>query len=559
MTPDDKPVGGIGNAGTHAPAPVPAAPAHSPWESHAFRLLFGLWVGANLCGWMHESTSGWLMASLQASPFEVGLLQALAAFPSFFLALPSGALADLVDRRKILLIAYVAATVVSFALGLLLLAGKLSTGVLLLAALAMGVTFSLRLPAYAALMQEVLPRAAVPRAIVWNGASMNASRIVGPAVVGVIMTWAAPAYAYLLNGVLFLGLTLVLIRWRRRRERASTLPSERFIGAIRVGLQFARQTPAMRAVLIRSFVYYFFAIVQFALLPVVVRDQLDGQPGTYTMLFGLFGLGAVGVAFSIGRLRERFSRDQVIAIAIGMQAIASLLFAFTTFKPLLAFGMILAGYGWMLVASIFSVTAQFALPAWVRGRGLAAVQMAFMGGGSLGSVFWGQVANTWSIPVAFQLALVGTLASLLLFKRYAISKLREEDFTPSSYWSVPEGTASVEHDEGPVQVVVEYLIDPKDEDAFTEVMQESRRMRLRTGAMSWSLFRDSAVPGRYIEQWVEESWLELLRHRDRLTVTELAVRDQKRAFHIGPNPPTMTYLIAHDFSQRHAEPGSTSV
>ena len=534
-------------------------PSSNPWASRPFRLLFGLWIGANLCGWMHEAASGWLMASLYATPFEVALLQAFTAFPAFLLALPSGALSDLVDRGRIIVLAYSLVTVASFAVGISILAGYLSPGLLLIAALAMGVTFALRLPAYASLMQEVLPRIAVPRAIVWNGASMNASRIFGPSIVGIVIAWGEPAYVYLINGCAMLALTVLLLRWRRPRTRASTLPSERFFGAIRVGLQFARQTPALRAVLIRSFAYFFFAIVPLALLPVVVRDELDGESSTYTMLFGLFGLGAIIVVPTMQWLRTKLSGDQLVGAAVGLQALAALAFALSTNIGILALAMVAAGYSWLAVASVLSVTAQFVLPAWVRGRGLAAVQMAFMGGGAFGAAIWGQVANTWSIPIAFGVTAASSLASIALIRWYPVTGLAEEDLTPSRYWPEPAIATSIEHDEGPVQVMVEYLIDPVNEEPFTSLMQESRRLRLRSGAISWALFRDPANAGRYVEQWVEESWLEFLRHRDRLTLGEQEVRDRKRAFHIAGDPPVWTYLVATDLARRRTEAGATAV
>ncbi len=508
---------------------------------------------------MHEATSAWLMASLGASAFVVALLQSASSLPTFLLALPSGALTDLVDRRRILITAYAMMSSVGIVLGIVLLAGFASPGVLLAGALAMGLTFSLRLPAYSAVVQEVVPREALPRAIVWAGAAMNASRTVGPLAAGTIIAWSGPAYSFIVTGILMLGVTVALVRWRRPRAPASTLPSERFIGAMRVGLQFARQTPAVWAALIRGTAYFLSAVALVALLPVVVRDELDAGPNTFSLLFSLFGLGAVTLALTIHIWRSRLSRDGMIISGIAMQTAAAIAFAVFENVAVLAVAMFLSGVAWISVASALSVTAQLALPAWVRGRGLAAVQMAFMGGGTIGALVWGQVATTWNLRIAFAAAAVATLASLTLARRYPLAGIREEDLTPSSHWREPEVASPVEHDEGPVQVMLEYLIDPKDSEAFVALMQESRRSRLRGGASSWAVFRDPANPGRYVEQWVEESWLELLRHRDRLTVAERELRDAKRAFHIGDGPPAISYLIAEDVARRKRDQGSTTV
>ncbi|MGE5793686.1 MAG: MFS transporter [Bacteroidota bacterium] len=541
------------------PSPSPAAPRPSPWACAPYRLLLGSWLGANVCMSMHEATSAWLMASLGASALVVALLQSAASLPSFLLALPSGALTDLADRRRILVVAHALMSVVGLALGAALLAGFASPGILLAGAFAVGVTLALRLPAHSALVQEVLPRASLPRAVVWNGATMNAARTVGPLIAGVIIASAGPAFAFLAMGLAMLVFTVVLARWPRPRAPASTLPSERFVGAMRVGLQFARETPAVRAAIIRGSCYFLAAVALVALLPVVVRDRLAAGPNTFTLLFGLFGLGAVTLAFTVGALRQRLSRDGMIAMGITLQTGATLAFALSTNVVVLAAAMVASGFAWISVAASLGITAQLALPAWVRGRGLAAVQMAYMGGGTFGALLWGQIATTWNLQIAFLAAAVATAASFVLARRYPVSTLREENLTPSRHWREPEVAMPVEHDEGPVQVMIEFLIDPKDADAFVELMQASRRSRLRAGASSWALFRDPANPGRYVEQWVEESWLELLRHRDKFTESERELRDAKRAFHVGPEPPVRIVLVAEDFARRKPDQGSTTV
>jgi MFS family permease len=508
---------------------------------------------------MHEATSAWLMASLGVSAVLVALLQSAASLPSLLLALPSGALTDLADRRRILIAVHALMSAVGVALAALLFAGLASPGILLAGAFAMGMTFALRLPAHSALVQEVLPRAALPRAVVWNGATMNAARTVGPPVAGVIIALAGPPYAFLAMAIIMLGSTVVLARWPRPRTPPSALPSERFVAAMRVGLQFVRESPAVRAALIRGSFYFLSAVALVALLPVVVRDRIGAGPNTYTLLFGLFGLGAVALAFTIGTLRRRLSRDDMITAGIVLQTGAALAFALSTNVVVLGVAMVASGFAWISVASSLGVTAQLALPPWVRGRGLAAVQMAYMGGGTLGALLWGQIATSWGLVAAFAASAVGAAASLLLARRYPLSSLREENLAPSQHWREPDLVTSVAHDEGPVQVMVEYVIDPKNAPAFIALMQQSRQSRMRAGASSWAFFRDPENPGRYVEQWVEESWLELLRHRDRLTVSERELRDAKWAFHLGPEPPVRIVLVAEDIARRRPDQGTPTL
>lgn len=322
------------------------------------------------------------------------------------------------------------------------------------------------------------------------------------------------------------------------------------MAAIRLGLQFARQTPAMRAAVARGAAYYFFAVATLALLPVVVRDRLEAGAGTFTLLFALFGVGALAMPLCMEHLRKRLSGDGLIALATVLQAVAAAAFAVSGDTAVLALAAVASGFAWIAVGVALQVVAQLSLPAWVRGRGLAAVTMAFMAGSACGSIVWGELATRGSLALAFGAAALGSLASLGLRRWFPTSHLPEEDLTPSRHWPEPSVAMPIEDDEGPVIVTIEYHIDPDQADAFTELMQESRPLRLRGGAVSWALLRDSARPGRFIEQFVEESWIELLRHRDRVTMAERELRDRKFAFHVGAAAPVVTYLVAQDLTRR---------
>jgi MFS family permease len=211
--------------------------------------------------------------------------------------------------------------------------------------------------------------------------------------------------------------------------------------------------------------------------------------------------------------------------------------------------MFLAGAAWISVANSLTVSAQLALPDWVRARGMSIYQMALMAGSAAGAALWGQIAS-WS-SVRDSLLGSAALAVLMLFvlRRWHIEAHGEEDLTPQRVWSEPVTKIPLQPDDGPVMVTVEYLIDPQDAAAFTEVMRASRRSRLQQGALSWGLFRDTNEPRRYIEYYVDESWVEHLRRFDRVTAADVLLRERRLAFHRGDGPPRVNRFLGESVTR----------
>jgi quinol monooxygenase YgiN len=199
---------------------------------------------------------------------------------------------------------------------------------------------------------------------------------------------------------------------------------------------------------------------------------------------------------------------------------------------------------WISTANSLTLAAQLALPNWVRARGMAIYQMALMGGAAAGSLLWGQVAGLGSVRIAVgAAAAVGPLLWLST-RRLTVEGGADPDFSPAKAGNVPQVAIEVGPDEGPVMVTVEYQIDPADAAGFAEVMQKTRRARLRQGALSWGLFRDTAAPGRYIEYFVDESWVEHLRRLERFTAADAGLRERRLAFHRGDTQPEVRRFVA---------------
>ena len=510
-------------AGT-APRPSGSS-AWSPLRNSLFR---GLWIAtvvSNIGEWMQDVGAGWLMTSLSSSPSMVALVEAADTFPLMLLALPAGALADIVDRRRLLIVMQSYLLVVACALGILTLFGLTTSWVLLGFTFALGVGAALTMPAWSAILPDLVRTDELTSAVALNGIAINVSRAIGPAIAGVLVAAVGPWLVFVLNAISYVGIVVVLVRWRRE-HRKSALPAERFLSALRVGMRFVLHTRPLQVVLIRGIAFFAFASATWALFPLIVRRELAQGPEIYGLLLTCIGAGAVGGAMLLPRVRAKYSRDAVVAGATILYALAALALAYVHNLALLAVAMVATGVAWISILSALQVSAQLTLPPWVRARGLAAFVVVFMGGMALGSILWGQVANRVGIPMALTAAAAGLALSLAATWRYKLGDHQVLDFSPSSDWPLPVLTETPEPDR-PVMVTIEYRVRTDRRTEFVDAMQEVRQMRRRNGAYFWQLFHDSEDPSRFVECFMDESWIEHLRQHERASVADREI--QRRA------------------------------
>jgi len=308
-----------------------------------------------------------------------------------------------------------------------------------------------------------------------------------------------------------------------------------------VGVQFVRQSGRLKAVLLRIALFFFHSTALIAMLPLVARGLAGGDAATFTVLLASMGMGAIATALLMPRLRQSFTRDRLVLVGTLLQSGATLAVAFSPNVAVAVPAMFVGGMAWIATANSLSVSAQLALPDWVRARGMAMYQMAIMGASALGAGLWGQIATMSSVQLSLALAAVTGSIAMWLAQRYVVDLYIEEDLSPSHALKVPQADAppAVGH----VLVTIEYRIDPARAEDFHTVMQESRRSRLRQGALSWELLRDITDPARYFEQIIDESWTEHLRRFDRVTGADVALRERKLAFHLGEDPPVVTRCV----------------
>ncbi|MEO8751091.1 MAG: MFS transporter [Casimicrobiaceae bacterium] len=509
-----------------------AAQARSPWSPLRDALFRNLWLAtivSNVGTWMQDVGAGWLMTSLTSSPSLVALVEAADSIPVMLLALPAGALADIIDRRRLLIGVQLYLLAVAGALALCTWLDVVTAWGLLGFIFVLGIGGSLVMPAWAAIVPELVPASELPAAIALNSIAINVSRAIGPAIAGLLVAAVGPWLVFLLNALSYFGILWVLMRWQRQ-HRKSALPAERFVSAIRVGLRFITHTRALQIVLIRGTAFFIFASATWSLLPVIVRRELDRGPEIYGLLLTCIGIGAVGGAMVLPRLRTRFSRDVLVAGASVLYALAELALAHVQNLGLLGAAMLATGMAWIAILSALQVSAQITLPEWVRARGLAAFVVVLMGGMALGSILWGQAATRFGIPAALTTAALGMLAAIALTWRFRLGDHEVVDFTPSMDWAAPVLAETPEPDAGPVMVSIEYRIRHGKRAEFVAAMQEVREMRRRNGAFFWELFHDSAAPARYVEYFMDESWTEHMRQHERASVADRDTLHRARAF-----------------------------
>jgi MFS family permease len=525
---------------TNPPAPSSLA----PFRHRTFSVLWSATVVANIGTWMQNAAAGWLMTSLDPDPLMVSLVQVATSLPLFLFALAGGALADIVDRRRVLIAiqTMVVALVASF--GTLIFLRIVTPAILLAFSFLVGSAAALVAPAWLSIIPQLVPRAHLAPAIALNGVAINVSRAVGPALAGLIIVAWGMAAPFWLNALSTLGVIAALVWWRPAADTAARLlPKEKFARAMWAGLRHACYNPHLRATLIRTVGFSVFASAYWALLPLIARDQVAGGPRLYGLLLGAIGAGAVTVAFLLPLAQRRFGAEApAIAGSIGT-AIALVLFGLARHPATAIAASYLAGVSWMAVLAAVNLSAQVGLPAWVRGRGLAIFTTFLFGGLSLGSIAWGKLAAATSLPAAHFVAAAGALLAIPLLARFRLQTGAGVNFTPSMHWPQPPLSHEIEADRGPVLVTIEYQIDPADHAAFVEAVTKLAPERRRHGAFACGLFEDAAQAGRFVETFMLDSWVEHLRQHDRFTEADRAREQVVRGFH-REGAPKVTHLIA---------------
>jgi MFS family permease/quinol monooxygenase YgiN len=515
----------------------------SPLRQPVFR---SLWIASAISSvgtWMHDVGAAWLMTTLAPnSPILVALMQAASSLPFFLLALPAGAIADVIDRRKMLLWTQTWMLLVAALLGILTMANLTTPGILLGLTFAMSIGSSMNMPVWQAVTPELVPKEELPQAVTLSGIVVNLSRSIGPALAGIIIATSNIGFVFLLNATTFLSVIWVIYNWKRSHS-VSALPTERVVGAIQAGVRYVRHAPVFQSVIYRTIAYIFFASALFALLPLLGRNELKLDAFGYGIILGFWGIGGLAGAFLLPQLRKQFSIDRLVAGCSAVMGLMMLVLSSQRNFFLVCGVMLFVGISSLGVMVSLNVAAQSAVPSWVKARALAVQLLVFQGSMSLGSLLWGAIAQRYSLSISLASAGIGLLVGIVLTARYRLKCSELLDLRASLHWDQPTHAFEPCANDGPVLVTLEYYIDPDKAEEFTLAMQALARIRRRDGAIQWGLYQDVSDPSRFVETALIESWAEHRRQYDRVTNSDRVVEERVLTFHIGAEPPKVAEMV----------------
>jgi MFS family permease/quinol monooxygenase YgiN len=528
-------------------APAASFSMWSPLRQPVFRALWIASAVSNIGTWMHDVGAAWLMTDLSPSPVLIALMQAASSLPFFLLALPAGAIADVVDRRKMLLLTQGWMLLIATLLGVLTLANITNPWLLLILTFALSLGSAMNMPVWQAVTPELVTKEELPQAVTLSGIVINLSRSIGPALAGIIIAQAGTGAVFLINAASFVGVMLVIYQWQRTPTN-STLPTERVVGAIQAGVRYVRYAPVFQTVLIRTGVYIFFGSALFALLPLLGRRELKLDAFGYGIILGFWGIGGLSGAFILPKLRQKFSIDQIVALSSVVMGLMMLGLGSVRSLYIVCALMFLVGIASLSVMVSLSVSAQTSVATWVRARALAVHLLLFQGFMTLGSLLWGTVAQRTSISLALTGAGVGLIVSALLTMGYRLRCAEILDLSASLHWHQPIQAFEPCPNDGPVLITLEYRIAPSNAEEFNKAMQALSKIRRRDGAIQWGLYQDLSDPSRFVETLLVESWAEHKRQFERVTNSDRLIEERARAYHIGEEPPKVSQMIYSDYA-----------
>jgi MFS family permease len=531
-----------------------------PLRNGTFRHLWIASVIGWLGTWLQNTGAGWLMTSLAPQPLIVAMVQAATIMPVFLLALPGGALADIVDRRIFLLSTQIWTIMAATLLAVLTLCHVMTAGWLLVLTFAIGIGSALTAPAWSAIVPELVPREDMVQAIALNGIGYNLTRAVGPAIAGFLILLGGSSLAFSMYAISILAVISALFSWRRNR-RFTGLPREHFVSAMRAGMRFVRNTPAIQAAMIRTASYAIPASAPWALLPLYVRHDLGLGPGMYGLILGMMGVGGVTSGMLLPVVRAKLSRGAtVIGCTLLSCAGMAIVGAFRHWIPA-AFGMLLFGLGWTSAFATIQAAAQLVCPPWVRARALSLYQLAQNGALTLGSIAWGVLGGEIGIARTFVAASAFGLILMLIARYFSIEAIVRAASSPDEQAALlpeapaPEFVPLLRSSRGRVMEMAYYRVEPLQRIDFLKLMNELHHVRGRAGAVFWQVYEDVAHPENWVEVWSMESWTEHLREAIRLSEDDKRLLAAVSVFQHETHRPSR-YLAVDPHEYLHAHPSN---
>ncbi len=532
-TQDDAAVGTTGNKSS------------STWFALRNPVFCRLWVATLLSGTFVSSqdvTATWLMHDLGASPFWLSLMATAASAPFFLFTLPAGAIADIVNRRTVIISAVLWQAAWSVILAVGAFTDALNPTAVLTCIFALGIGLAFGAPVWGAVVPDIVSKDELPSAITLGGVQLNLSGIVGPALGGFLLPLLGAPVLISFNALVFVLVALVIKQWKPRKAQVTRL-RENFTESFISSLRYARNSQRMKVILFRNVLFSVVISALPALLPIIALQACACSASQLGLIFACVGVGSLGGAmFVLPFLRSRFSANAIISISVAILLLVYLAMAFTREVPALMVSTVFAGVAWALAGSELWVAGQRVMPGWVRGRMNAFLIMLGQGGMAFGAMLWATGVANVGLDLTFAGASALALVVLALGLRFSINFAAEAhvDEAPLDYAHELEVLPG--HDEGPITITIDYLIANDDREPFRVLMQEVQAAFRRNGAFQCRVDESLDQSGMFRLEYQVSTWAEHLRHRMRMTVDETEVYRKAWNLHTGETEPVVRHF-----------------
>jgi MFS family permease len=508
----------------------------SIWLALRNPTFVGLWlpsVVSGVCVAAHDTAATWLMNALGASPLLLSLIATAASLPFFLFTLPAGALADLSNRRNLLIAVYLWLAAAAGLLAVCTWLHRVHPYLILTTVFLLGIGFAFNAPVGASIIPEITQKEELASAITLGGVQMNLAGIVGPALGGLLLPIMGPAMLFSLNALAFLTTAWVISqRYHRRRRPEPHL--EHFLESFASAARYVRYAPGMQVILARDFLFGLFIAVVPALVPVVALQHLRLQASELGLVFTSMGIGSLlGAILMLPYARAKASPNALTILAGVILAAVLVLMAIVPnlwmFLPVTA----LAGISWTVSASELWIAGQRAMPEWARGRMNAVHMMASQGGVAVGGVIWGAAATSLGLGTTLLGGALLLTASLALAVPLSINFAHGLNLDPLPLKTAHEFPLAPKAEDGPVTVTWEMIIRPEDRAEFLALTKELRQIWLRNGAFLFRVDEFLESPGTFRTEMRFNSWAEHLRQHSRMTKAETELVERVWAMHSG--------------------------
>jgi len=517
----------LDQARTNTPIKARTGPNWGPFEPLKERTFATIWSSSLLSNFSQLILgvgAAWEMTRLAGSPQMVALVQTALMLPMMMVAVPSGAAADMFDRRKVALAGLGFAIISSATLTVLSLLGMSTPWTLLAFCFLIGAGVALYAPAWQASIGEQVSVDQLPAAVALGSISFNVARSFGPALGGAIILLAGATAAFGVTTVGYLPLLVAFWFWRRKPAPAR-LPPERMDRAIVSGGRYVVHSPPIRTVLIRAAYLGLAGSAVAALTPVLAHTTLRGGAGLYGVLLGIYGAGAVGGAILVAPVRKRWRSEHVVSACSLLTGLMTAVMGFSHSLPITGAAMLIAGGAWMQMVTILNLGVQLSAPRWVTARALSLFTSTTTGGMAFGAWLWGGVATSHGVAAAMAAAGVMMMISPLIGLVLPLPSVNGEGIEPAEINNEPDVALAITLKSGPVVIEVDYEVDPDLARQFYEAMLNLQRARQRNGAFDWSLSRDIGDPALWTERYLCPTWGDYLRLRSRFTHSDRALTE----------------------------------